>query len=111
MLFDFLDRMFHQHCNKMTHASAKIEYYYTDDGSISYSEDIIYLQLELDIIKTVLMEEIKNQAEIQVRTIVLGDELKAADLRILEAYRQKEATERELNAARLLMLLNRNRLF
>ncbi|RLN28527.1 hypothetical protein C2845_PM05G03160 [Panicum miliaceum] len=64
------------------------------------SEDILSLQLELDMIKTILVEEVKARAEIEVRTSALGDELKAANLHILEAYRQKEATERELDSAR-----------
>ena len=64
------------------------------------NSDILSLQLELDIIKTILVEEIKARAEIEVRTSALGDELKAANLHILEAYRQKEDKEMELNSAK-----------
>ena len=64
------------------------------------NSDILSLQLELDIIKTILVEEIKSRAEIEVRTSALGDELKAANLHILEAYRQKEDKEMELNSAK-----------
>jgi chromosome segregation ATPase len=80
-------------------APAKVEYC-SDDGFMRNSEDILSLQLELDIIKTILVEEIKARAEIEVRTSALGDELKAANLHILEAYRQKEDAEKELNSAR-----------
>ena len=48
------------------------------------NSDILSLQLELDIIKTILVEEIKARAEIEVRTSALGDELKAANLHILK---------------------------
>ena len=64
------------------------------------NSDLLSLQLELDIIKTILVEEIKARAEIEVRTSALGDELKAANLHILEAYRQKEDKEMELNSAK-----------
>ena len=67
---------------------------------IQFNSIQLSLQLELDIIKTILVEEIKARAEIEVRTSALGDELKAANLHILEAYRQKEDKEMELNSAK-----------
>ncbi|KAI4966797.1 hypothetical protein ZWY2020_035973 [Hordeum vulgare] len=60
------------------------------------SEDTLSLQLELAITKTILLEEIKARAEADVRATALGDELKAANQRTLEACRQKEAKEKEL---------------
>ncbi|VAI23251.1 unnamed protein product [Triticum turgidum subsp. durum] len=60
------------------------------------SEDALSLQLELAITKTILLEEVKARAEADVRETAVGDELKAANLRTLEACRQKETTEKEL---------------
>ncbi|XBI84842.1 hypothetical protein VPH35_093065 [Triticum aestivum] len=60
------------------------------------SEDTLSLQLELAITETILADEMKARAEAEVRATALGDELKAANLRTLEACRQKEATEKEL---------------
>ncbi|KAM3261053.1 hypothetical protein ACQJBY_051988 [Aegilops geniculata] len=70
-----------------SHAPAKEEH---------SSEDALSLQLELDITKTILVDEMKARAEAEVRATALGDELKAANLRTLEACRQKETTEKEL---------------
>ncbi|TVU49390.1 hypothetical protein EJB05_00698, partial [Eragrostis curvula] len=70
------------------------------DGTLTrYSEDILELQLELDILKTIFVEEITAHAEVE-KTNGLDGELKAANLHILEASRQKEAAESELNKAR-----------
>ncbi|KAF7075221.1 hypothetical protein CFC21_080011 [Triticum aestivum] len=60
------------------------------------SEDTLSLQLELAIMKTILLEEVKARAEADVRATALGDELKAVNQCTLEACRQKEATEKEL---------------
>lgn len=49
----------------------------SDEGCARNSEDIFSLQLVLDMLKTILVEEVK-----------------AANFHTLEAYRQKEATEK-----------------
>ncbi|WVZ91021.1 hypothetical protein U9M48_037254 [Paspalum notatum var. saurae] len=77
-----------------SHAPAKVENC-SDELFMRNSEDIICLQMELDIIKTVLFEEIKAHAEANVR-ITSDDKLKTEDLHILEACRQKEAIEKKL---------------
>lgn len=60
------------------------------------SEDTLSLQLELAITKTILLEEVKARAQADIRATAVGDELRAANLRTLEACGQKEATEKEL---------------
>ncbi|KAJ1266080.1 hypothetical protein BS78_08G123600 [Paspalum vaginatum] len=77
-----------------SHAPAKVENC-SDELFMRNSEDILCLQLELDIIKTVLVEEVKAHAEAKVR-ITSDDKLKAENLHILEACRQKEAIEKKL---------------
>nr|CAB3446207.1 unnamed protein product [Digitaria exilis] len=72
----------------------------SDEGSVSNTEDILSLQLELDMLKTILMEEVKARAQAADWAAALGDELKAANFHILEACRQKEVTEKKLNKQR-----------
>jgi kinesin family protein 15 len=55
----------------------------SDEGSVRNSEDMLSPQIELDILKTIFVEEVK-----------------AANFHILEACRQKEATEKKLNVSR-----------
>jgi kinesin family protein 15 len=64
------------------------------------TEDILILQLELDILKSILAEERTSRGEVQERTTILGDELKAANLRILHACKQSDAIGSELDDAR-----------
>ncbi|RCV19281.1 hypothetical protein SETIT_3G371800v2 [Setaria italica] len=68
----------------------------SDEGSVRNTEEILSLQLELDMLKTILMEEVKARAEAEDRAAALGDELKAANFHVLEACRQKEATEKDM---------------
>jgi len=72
----------------------------SDEGFMSNTESKLSLELEWDILKTILVEELKPRAKVEDRTAALGDELKAADFRILEACRQKEAIQEELNGTR-----------
>ncbi|KAM3254427.1 hypothetical protein ACQJBY_048124 [Aegilops geniculata] len=71
-----------------------------DEAFIDNTEDILNLQLELDILKTILAEERTVRGEVEERTTTLSDELKAANLRILQACKQSDAIESELNDAR-----------
>jgi kinesin family protein 15 len=64
------------------------------------TEDILILQLELDILKSILAEERTSRGEVQERTTILGDELKAANLRILHSCKQSDAIGSELDDAR-----------
>jgi hypothetical protein len=72
----------------------------SDEGFMSNTESKLSLELEWDIHKTILVEELKSRAEAEDRTGALRNELKAADFRILEACRQKEAIQEELNGTR-----------
>ncbi|CAL4898210.1 unnamed protein product [Urochloa decumbens] len=88
--------------NVQKHASEKIEGCSNEgnEGSVRNTEDVLSLQLELDVLKTIFVEEVKAHAEVEERTAALGVELKAANFHILEACRQKEATEKELDLER-----------
>jgi hypothetical protein len=68
----------------------------SDEGSVRNAEDISSssLQLELNRLKTNLVEEVKARAEAEDRAAALGDELK-------EACRQKEFIEKNLEIAEL----------
>jgi hypothetical protein len=66
------------------------------EGSVRNTEDMLTLQLELDMLKTILVEEVKARAEAEDREAALGDELKAAKSHILEAQMQKEAAEKNM---------------
>ncbi|KAM3272375.1 hypothetical protein ACQJBY_042491 [Aegilops geniculata] len=71
-----------------------------DEAFMDNTEDILNLQLELDILKTILAEERTVRGEVEERTTTLSDELKAANLRILQACKQSDAIESKLNDAR-----------
>ncbi|CAL4891320.1 unnamed protein product [Urochloa decumbens] len=88
--------------NVQKHTSEKIEGCSNEgnEGSVRNTEDVLSLQLELDVLKTIFVEEVKARAEVEERTAALGVELKAANFHILEACRQKEATEKELDLER-----------
>ena len=86
----------HQHDS---HALAKMEDC-CDDALMGNTEDILSLQLELDILKSILAEERTARVEVEERTTILGDELKAANLHIVQACKQRDAIESELNGAR-----------
>uniref|UniRef100_A0A0E0MP56 Kinesin motor domain-containing protein n=1 Tax=Oryza punctata TaxID=4537 RepID=A0A0E0MP56_ORYPU len=70
------------------------------EGFMINTDDILNLQLELDIIKTILAEERTTRAEVEKRITCLGDELKAANIHILQTCRQSETMQRELSDAR-----------
>uniref|UniRef100_A0A0E0FDL7 Kinesin motor domain-containing protein n=1 Tax=Oryza meridionalis TaxID=40149 RepID=A0A0E0FDL7_9ORYZ len=70
------------------------------EGFMINTDDILNLQLELDIIKTILAEERTTHAEVEKRITCLDDELKAANIHILETCRQSETMQRELSDAR-----------
>ena len=72
----------------------------SDEGFMRNTETKLILELEWDILKTILVEELKSRAEVEDRTAALGDELKEANFRMLEACRQKEAIQEELNGTR-----------
>ncbi|CAN6361616.1 unnamed protein product [Urochloa humidicola] len=86
-----------QQCD--SHTSEKIEGC-SNEGYVRNTDDVLSLQLELDVLKTILVEEVKARAEVEDRTAALGVELNAANFHILEACRQKEATEKELDLER-----------
>lgn len=48
------------------------------------TKDYLSLQLELDVLKTILVEEVKARAEVEDRTTALGVVLKAANFHILK---------------------------
>uniref|UniRef100_A0ACD5XRF6 Uncharacterized protein n=1 Tax=Avena sativa TaxID=4498 RepID=A0ACD5XRF6_AVESA len=82
-----------------SNAFAKMEDY-SDEARMGNTEDMLNLQLELDILKSILAEERTARREVGERTTILGDELKSANLRILQACKQSDAIESELNGAR-----------
>jgi kinesin family member 15 len=63
-------------------------------------EDLLDLQLELDILKTVLAEERTAHIEAEDRSASLDDKLPTANLRSPQACEQSEAMEKELNRAK-----------
>ncbi|KAF7057090.1 hypothetical protein CFC21_064423 [Triticum aestivum] len=87
------------HFEYCSNARAKMEDC-CDEAFMDNTEDILNLQLELDILKTILAEERTVRGEVEERTNTLSDELKEANLRILQAYKQSDAIESELNDAR-----------
>ncbi|KAM0906318.1 hypothetical protein ACQ4PT_016828 [Festuca glaucescens] len=82
-----------------SHALAKVEDC-SHEALMGNTEDILTLQLELDILKSILAEERTSRGEVEERTTILGDELKAANLRILQACKQSDAIGSELDDAR-----------
>ncbi|KAF0888925.1 hypothetical protein E2562_020147 [Oryza meyeriana var. granulata] len=82
-----------------SHAPAKMEQCF-HEGLMINRDDILNLQLELDIIKTILAEERTVHAEVERRTTCLGDELKAANIRILQTCRHSETMQSKLSEAR-----------
>ncbi|KAG2630397.1 hypothetical protein PVAP13_3KG486900 [Panicum virgatum] len=75
--------------------SAKMENCF--DETLKRMEELLNLQLELDVIKTILVEERTSRAEVEEKSACLGDELQSANIRILQACKRNEALERELN--------------
>ncbi|WVZ91025.1 hypothetical protein U9M48_037258, partial [Paspalum notatum var. saurae] len=73
------------------------------DESFNRIEELLSLQLELDILKTILVEERKACAEVEKKSANLGDELQAANINILQVCKRSEAMERELNDSRSIM--------
>ncbi|KAL6847284.1 hypothetical protein ACP4OV_023137 [Aristida adscensionis] len=71
----------------------------SDEGFMKI-EDLLNLQLEVDIVKTILVEERTAHVEVEERAAGLGDQLQAANLRILQACERSEAMERKLNDER-----------
>ncbi|KAL6847283.1 hypothetical protein ACP4OV_023136 [Aristida adscensionis] len=65
----------------------------SDEGFLRNIEDIFDLRLQLDVFKTVFMEERRAHAEFEER---ITGELKTAQLHILLTCNQKEAIEEEL---------------
>uniref|UniRef100_J3NEL5 Kinesin motor domain-containing protein n=1 Tax=Oryza brachyantha TaxID=4533 RepID=J3NEL5_ORYBR len=82
-----------------SHAPEKKDQFFHEGFTIN-TDDILNLQLELDIIKTILAEERTTRAEVEKRTTCLGNELKTANIRILETCRQGETMQSELSDAR-----------
>jgi len=67
------------------------------DETLKRMDEQLNLQLELDVIKTILVEERTSRAEVEEKSACLGDELQSANIRILQACKRNEALERELN--------------
>ncbi|KAG8049117.1 hypothetical protein GUJ93_ZPchr0009g510 [Zizania palustris] len=86
-----------QQCD--SHAPAKLDHC-SHEGFVINSDDILNLQLELDIIKAILAEERTARSEVEKRTTCLVDELKEANICILQTCRQSEAMQTELSDAR-----------
>ncbi|KAE8815197.1 Kinesin-like protein KIF15 [Hordeum vulgare] len=82
-----------------SNARAKVEDC-SDEAFMANTDDILNLQLELDILKTILAEERTVRGEVEEKTTTLSDQLKAANLRILQACKQSDAIGSELNDAR-----------
>ncbi|KAJ1266076.1 hypothetical protein BS78_08G123300 [Paspalum vaginatum] len=70
------------------------------DESFNRAEELLSLQLELDILKTILVDERKACAKVVEKSAGLGDELQAANIRILQVCKRSEAMERELDDSR-----------
>ncbi|PVH63148.1 hypothetical protein PAHAL_3G480200 [Panicum hallii] len=77
--------------------SAKMEDYFDETFKM---EELLNLQLELDVIKTILVEERTSRAEVEEKSACLVDELQSANIRILQACKRYEALESELNDSR-----------
>ncbi|RLN30925.1 phragmoplast orienting kinesin 2 [Panicum miliaceum] len=75
--------------------SAKMEDCF--DETFKRMEELLILQLELDVIKTILVEERTSRAQVEEKSACLGDELQSANIRILQACQRNETLERELN--------------
>ncbi|CAL4905533.1 unnamed protein product [Urochloa decumbens] len=71
----------------------------SNKGSVRDTEDVLSFQLELDVLKTILVEEVKARGEVEDRAAALGVQLKAANLCILEVFRQKEVAEKNMETA------------
>ncbi|KAK8458483.1 hypothetical protein SEVIR_3G388200v4 [Setaria viridis] len=67
------------------------------DESFKRMEELLNLQLELDVLKTILVEERTSRAEVEEKSACLGDELQSANTRIIQACKRNEALERKLN--------------
>lgn len=67
---------------------------------MKHAEEILNLQLELDILKTILGEEKSSRVEVEKRAIHANDELITANGRILQISKQHEDISNELKDAR-----------
>ncbi|CAN6343552.1 unnamed protein product [Urochloa humidicola] len=76
-------------------APAKMQEY--SDETFKSMEELLNLQLELDVLKTILVEERTSCAEVEEKSAFLGGQLQSANIRIMQACERNEALERELN--------------
>ncbi|CAL4905535.1 unnamed protein product [Urochloa decumbens] len=77
-------------------APAKMEDY-SDETFKRMEEELLNLQLELDVLKIILVEERTSCAEVERKSACLGDRLQSANIRVVQACEQNEALERKLN--------------
>ncbi|XP_039802585.1 kinesin-like protein KIN-12F isoform X4 [Panicum virgatum] len=77
--------------------SAKMEDCF--DETLKRMDEQLNLQLELDVIKTILVEERTSRAEVEEKIACLGDELQSANVHFLQACKRNEALARELNGS------------
>lgn len=73
---------------------------YCSDESFMRMEELLNLQLESDVLKTIRLEERTARTEVEEKYACLGNELQSSNLHILQACKRNEALERELNDLR-----------
>ncbi|CAL4891324.1 unnamed protein product [Urochloa decumbens] len=77
-------------------AHAKMEDY-SDETFKRTEEELLNLQLELDVLKIILVEERTSCAEVERKSACLGDQLQSANICVVQACERNEALERKLN--------------
>ncbi|CAN6338767.1 unnamed protein product [Urochloa humidicola] len=91
-VFENISSSLHQYDSA---APSKIEDY--SDETFKRMEELLNLQLELDVLKTILVEERTSCAEVEKKSACLRDQLQSANIRIVQACERNEALERKLN--------------
>ncbi|MQL99201.1 hypothetical protein Taro_031920 [Colocasia esculenta] len=71
-----------------------------DDVTVNHAEQIVHLQLELDILKTILGEERASCAELEEKTCNESNRALRAEERILEISKHYEDAKKELRDAK-----------
>ncbi|XP_073006055.1 kinesin-like protein KIN-12F isoform X2 [Typha latifolia] len=84
-------------CQEDGHAFVKMDAYSHEDRGHT---EVLNLQLELDILKTILAEEKAIRTQVEKRALYVDYELKIANERALQLGKEQEVTESELKDAR-----------
>ncbi|WOL05131.1 kinesin-like protein KIN-12F [Canna indica] len=79
-------------CEKRTECS--------HDYMVNHTEEILNLELELDILKAILVEEKSTRVEVEEKANCINNELKSANGRILYMSKQYEDIKNELKGSR-----------